>query len=126
MILGDSAYQCTPSIITPFKDYGNLQPKHTFFNFKHSQTRVTIEQAFGMLKSRFRQLFYCKLRSNEVLLHFIRACVVLHNLCIDNNDGVIDLVDVEATTMENFDGLDSRTGIQKRDDICDALFQNRS
>lgn len=127
LILADSAYQCTRSIITPFKDYGNLQDKHTNFNFIHSQTRIAIEHAFGLLKQRFRQLYFCKLRNIEMLLHFIRSCIVVHNICIDNNDEVIDLVNLEETVdLVNFSGTDSRTGIQKRNDICDNLFQNRN
>ncbi|KAK9743659.1 DDE superfamily endonuclease [Popillia japonica] len=55
-ILGDSAYPLREYLLTPYRDYGNLNNREQNFNKKLSGTRVLIENAFGLLKSRFRQL----------------------------------------------------------------------
>ncbi|RGB22864.1 hypothetical protein C1646_775394 [Rhizophagus diaphanus] len=42
-------FNCFTSI--PYKDIGRgLIQQQTYFNFKHSQTRIKVEQAFGLLK----------------------------------------------------------------------------
>lgn len=79
-ILGDSAYTCQQNLITPYRDHGNLSTAAKNFNHRLSQCRVDIENTFGILKQRIRQLYYCKLQGIEYLCHFIRACCVLHNL----------------------------------------------
>ncbi|XP_066590811.1 uncharacterized protein [Prorops nasuta] len=55
-LLGDSAYPCLNWLIPPFKDNGNFISNKKIFNYRHSATRVVIENAFGLLKGRFRRL----------------------------------------------------------------------
>ncbi|XP_036329506.1 putative nuclease HARBI1 [Rhagoletis pomonella] len=84
-ILGDSAYPCSDYIITPFKDNGHLTRDQKYFNIQLSKGRVVVENSFGILKQRFRQLYYCKLRGMKKLCHFIGACCVLHNIANEND-----------------------------------------
>lgn len=56
-LLGDSGFPLLQWLITPFRDYGNLNRQQKLFNKSHSKCRKVIERAFGMLKSRFRRLF---------------------------------------------------------------------
>jgi len=79
-------------MLTPYKDNGHLTNAEKHFNKTLSRERVCIEHAFGVLKQRFRQLFYTKLRGIKCLCHFIRACVVLHNLA-DEEDFDFDYAD---------------------------------
>ncbi|XP_026826315.1 putative nuclease HARBI1 isoform X2 [Ooceraea biroi] len=58
-ILGDTAYPLKKYLITPYKDYGNLTEEQRNFNYKFCVCRVKIENAFGLLKARFRQLLGC-------------------------------------------------------------------
>jgi hypothetical protein len=52
-ILGDGGYPNLSWLIVPYKDIGRgLIQKQTYFNRKHSQTRIKVEQAFGLLKGR--------------------------------------------------------------------------
>lgn len=83
VILGDSAYPCLRNLLTPYKDNGNLTATERNFNMKLSHCRILIEHSFGMLKQKFRQLYHLKLRDISLICHFIRACCVLHNLCLD-------------------------------------------
>jgi hypothetical protein len=55
-LLGDSAYPCLDWLVTPFKDNGALSRSQRLFNYRHSSTRIVIENAFGLLKGRFRRL----------------------------------------------------------------------
>lgn len=79
-ILADSVYSCQSMILTPYRDNGHLTAAQANYNVTPSSCRVIIENSFGILKQRFRQLYYCKLKGIKKLCHFIRACCVLHNL----------------------------------------------
>ncbi|KAL1426890.1 hypothetical protein MTO96_000426 [Rhipicephalus appendiculatus] len=94
-ILGDAAYPLREYLLTPVRDYGNMRPEEIEYNLRHSKTRVRIENAFGLLKGRFRQLLYLEFWSVERATLFILACCVLHNLCIEAGD--TELVDDEDT-----------------------------
>ncbi|CAN8016844.1 unnamed protein product [Ixodes persulcatus] len=85
-ILGDAAYPVREHLITPFRDYGKLTQAQRDFNFKLSQTRVKIENAFGVMKARFRQLLLLEFWRVKKATKFMLACCVLHNLCILNGD----------------------------------------
>ncbi|GES88804.1 protein ANTAGONIST OF LIKE HETEROCHROMATIN PROTEIN 1-like [Rhizophagus clarus] len=52
-ILGDGGYLNLSWLIVSYKDIGRgLTQEQTYFNRKHSQTRIKVEQAFGLLKER--------------------------------------------------------------------------
>lgn len=105
-LLGDSAYQLREHLLTPYKDYGNLTEGERIFNKKFCATRVKIENAFGKLKGRFRQLMRLDFHNVEIMAKFIMACCAMHNLCIDNNDTIDDeLQDTsqQANNINNFD-----------------------
>lgn len=85
-LLGDAAYPVRPYLITPYRDYGNLTESHKVFNQKLSTTRVKIENSFGILKQRFRQLIRLDFKSVRKSSLFIISCCVLHNFCIESDD----------------------------------------
>lgn len=91
-ILGDAAYPSREFLMTPIRDYGSLDASDKAFNAKLSSTRVLIENAFGELKGRFRQLQRVDLTTVDNMTKFILACCVLHNICIDNGDSPDGLV----------------------------------
>ncbi|XP_017469591.1 PREDICTED: uncharacterized protein LOC108361483 [Rhagoletis zephyria] len=115
-LLGDSAYPCTQYVITPYKDNGHLTAAQKNFNVKLSSGRVAIEHTFGILKQRFRQLYYCKLRGSRKLCHFIRACCVLHNIANESDLEFSPEVLIEERA-ENECGETAR-GNSVRDAIC--------
>lgn len=114
-ILGDSAYPICTWLLTPYKDYGNLTPSHVDYNYRFSKTRVKIENAFGLLKSRFRQLIRLDFWKVKTMSRFILSCCVLHNLCIDNND-TIEFEPENQFHGENLDNnlIQASTNILKR------------
>jgi hypothetical protein len=85
-MIGDSAYPISNSLITPYRDTGNLTPIQINYNFKHSSTRMTIERAFGMMKCRFRRLKFFDSPDLVFIVQSVIVCSMLHNIAIDSND----------------------------------------
>lgn len=52
LLLGDSAYRLTPSMMTPFQRVTTAAEGR--YNHAHAKTRGYIERTFGLWKSRFR------------------------------------------------------------------------
>lgn len=87
----DAAYCASESLMVPFSGV-NLNivcPAKEWFNYWHSQLRITIECTFGIFIQRWG-IFWTDLRfsiSNVVAI--VHACVRLHNFCINRNLPVI-------------------------------------
>ncbi|CAH1960814.1 unnamed protein product [Acanthoscelides obtectus] len=79
-ILGDSGYPCLRYLLTPFRDNGHLTRRQKNYNYILSFNRYIIEHCFDVLKQKFRKLYHLKFRVVAFMVHFIRACAVLHNL----------------------------------------------
>lgn len=130
-LLADSAYPINTFLLTPFKNYGNLTAEQQNYNYRLSRTRVVIENAFGILKQRFRQL----IRTDFWLVHttakFIIATCVLHNLCINQEDyWEIDIAE-NNNLHRNYDNAydfghraERVLGENKRNYICQQLANN--
>lgn len=123
-ILGDSAYKCTNYVLTPYRDNGHLTRIQKNYNFKHSSTRVHIEQCFGLLKGRFRILKHVNVYNTEFIPKIIVACCVLHNICVEKQDSAIS--NIEEEEEDNFEEINycdkENIGCQKRNIIANKLF----
>ncbi|XP_062598298.1 putative nuclease HARBI1 [Saccostrea cucullata] len=90
-ILGDSGYPLRPWLLTPV---GNPTSRgEDRYNGSHRRTRVVVEQAFGVLKSRFR----CLHKTGGALEYtpakcckIVYVCCQLHNICIDKRIPVFE------------------------------------
>ena len=83
-ILGDGGYPNLSWLIVPYKDIGRgLTQQQTYFNLKHFQTRIKVEQAFGLLKGRWRCLLQNLEISFEIVSYIITA---FHNICKERHD----------------------------------------
>lgn len=51
-LLGDSAYPCIRTLMTPYKDNGHLTDAETSYNAKLSSCRVRVEHTIAILKQR--------------------------------------------------------------------------
>ncbi|CAN7995053.1 unnamed protein product [Ixodes pacificus] len=95
-LLGDAAYSIREHILKPFKNYGGMTKPKSTYNRRHAATRVIIENTFGLLKQRFRQLRYVEFTTVDNITQLIVGCCVLHNICMDGGDlSVDDLLTVE-------------------------------
>lgn len=122
-ILGDSGYPCERHLITPFKNHGNLTRAQIEFNSRLSGNRYIVEHCFGHLKQKFRQLYHVKLRKIETVVHFIRACCVLHNLSLDDDfmfDEIENVNQLAIQVPEN----ENLPEDYERDDVNGIQFRN--
>jgi hypothetical protein len=61
------------------------QEKHRFFSMKQASVRKNMECAFGLLKKMFDILaISVRSYSQRILDLIIRACIILHNMIIDD------------------------------------------
>jgi hypothetical protein len=84
-LIGDGGHFLRPFLLTPFRDARTNRERN--FNRRLSRTRVTIERAFGVLKSRFRCLDHSggALQYNpSKACSIVVACCVLHNFALAN------------------------------------------
>ncbi|KAE8195680.1 hypothetical protein CF328_g4359 [Tilletia controversa] len=90
-LVADSAYTNSDIVVTPYKKpLANRLPNRRF-NKLLSSIRIDIEHAFGLLKGRWTSLKGLRVRLlNDsqlgVACMWITACVVLHNILIDQRD----------------------------------------
>ena len=82
---GDSAFPRHPWLLKGYNE-DTRDPQQRYFNKKLCSARVVTENAYGMLKGRFRFLYKkteCRMYN---LKYVIMACIMLHNLCISLHD----------------------------------------
>jgi len=127
-ILGNGGYPNLSWLIVPYKNVGRqLIQKQTYFNLKHSQTRIKVEQAFGLLKGRWRCLLHNLEVSFEIVSHIITACCILHNICEERCD-FLPLEEQHHDTGTDINGetnaSETSEGNAIRNAICDLLWNN--
>lgn len=83
-ILGDTAYQISTSVITPFRTTKSLTSSGQSFNTKHSRSRVQVEYVIGRLKHMFSSLneltvlLSCDAR-HQFICDWILVCGIIYN-----------------------------------------------
>ncbi|CAH1990700.1 unnamed protein product [Acanthoscelides obtectus] len=127
-ILGDSGYPLQKNLLTPYKDRGTLTQQQINYNIKLSKNRCIIEHSFGMLKQKFRQLYHIKLRKIPLIVHFVRAVCVLHNIAIKDelpDANLIETIEAENAAVaigdDNEDIEDDGSAVAIRDHIAAIL-----
>ena len=82
--VGDTAFPQFAWLVKAFPD--TRDPKKRFFNTKLCGARVVTENAYGMLKGRWRIIYKkCEAKLYNIK-YVVMVCVLLHNLCIARND----------------------------------------
>ena len=96
-VVADGGYALRPGIHIPYvikvdmpgaPANSVLRPYMRDYNYYHSSTRMVVEQAFGVLKGRWRILLVTDKfpYTPKTILKMVQACAVLHNICIDEDD----------------------------------------
>ena len=121
-LLGDSAYPCDTFLMCPYKDNGHLTKVQKRFNVCLSSSRVVIEQAYGLLKGRFRRLKYLDMVDLKLATKVVTVACIMHNLCIDNNEDE-ETIDLSIDDEDICSDCDSHSvlGNAKRDSIAAVL-----
>lgn len=132
-ILGDAGYTQYQHLMTPYPIREEMPADEAFYNLLHSRTRIVVEGALGLLKSRFRIFKEClNQKSFKESADLIRSCIVLHNIILILGDETDVDVDQESREIiendnnedelgEKIDGILAR---QKRNMIKDYLYSN--
>jgi len=82
-IAGDNAYRASEFMVVPWPGR-NLDTAKDSFNFWHSNSRITIEGAFGILTQRWGIFWRPIPCSIKLATKIVVACMTLHNLCMDD------------------------------------------
>lgn len=129
-LLGDAAYPLLPGLMVPVRDNGHLTQAQVRYNALHSAARAVVERCFGRLKGKFRRLKSLDVTRTDYSSVIIETCIVLHNICLDDefdeSSSVDDVADddVECDSTDQSAPADHRRADKaklKRDRIMNAL-----
>ena len=84
-MVGDSAFLARPWLLKAYPDTTKNR-KERYFNKKLRSARVVSENAYGMLKGRFRIIYKKEECRRQNVKAVSMACIALHNLCIVRSD----------------------------------------
>lgn len=77
-MVGDDAFPLMDNLMKPFRRK-NLTTEQAIFNYRLSRARRIVENAFGILSSRFRTLLREINLCPEIATPIVLACTHLHN-----------------------------------------------
>jgi hypothetical protein len=89
-IIGDKAYPVLSWCIPLYINRGNLTPAKVHFNNVQAKTREVVERSFALLFGRFRRLKFLDMNRTDLISATVLAATVLHNVCLDFQDLLID------------------------------------
>jgi hypothetical protein len=128
--LGDGGYPNLSWLIVPYKDIGRgLTQEQTYFNLKHSQSRIKVEQAFGLLKGRWRCLLNKLEVSFEIVSHIVTTCCILHNICEERCDFLPPeerYHEIGTDINRELNAIETSEGNAIRNSICNFLWNQRN
>lgn len=90
--------------------------------FRASRARRVVENAFGILSSRFRVLRSPILQNYENAVKTVKACVVLHNFIMQNHNADGKYLNASSVQREDENG-DILQGIWEQDHTQNALYR---
>nr|XP_054919806.1 putative nuclease HARBI1 [Dermacentor andersoni] len=104
-LLGDSGYHLEPWLLSPVTGHPPLHTAEGRYNTAHAAMRSVVERCIGLLKSRFRclQRYRALHYEPERVANIVAACAVLHNLCLDEGDVLLDDVSDDSSNSSSDD-----------------------
>ena len=117
MILSDGGFHKRACFIAP--DYPAVNQLENSFNTRISSARCIVENAFGLLKMKWRRLHQHSIaESTRVVPQLILCACMLHNICIDAGD-VND--EEDAAIRDDAEAVEDRAEINA---ACDRILAN--
>ncbi|XP_072142672.1 putative nuclease HARBI1 [Dermacentor andersoni] len=104
-LLGDSGYPLEPWLLTPVTGHPPIHTAEGRYNTAHASMRSVVERCIGPLKSRFRclQRYRALHYEPDRAANIVAACAVLHNLCLDEGDVLLDDVSDDSSSSSSSD-----------------------
>ena len=85
-LLGDDAFALTPWMVKPYSQR-QLTREERIANYRISRGRRVVENAFGILVSRFRILLSTMQQRPRIIRDIVFMCVMLHNMLRTHQGG---------------------------------------
>eukprot|EP00117_Sycon_ciliatum_P009471 scpid39808/ scgid11749/ Putative nuclease HARBI1; Harbinger transposase-derived nuclease len=125
-LVGDNTYPLRGDLMVPYLDPEDLGQQQ--YNGSLFMAHQCIAHSFALLKCRWRRLNYVDGSDFDLLVQCIAACCVLHNLCLQSNDGAEDMI-ASASNGVTYQGMpqdpvyeqSDQAVVLKRDNIQVAL-----
>lgn len=99
VILGDEAFPLTKYLMKPYPRRNILTKKEKIYNYRHCRARRIVENAFGILASRFRVFRRQILLKPVTVVKLVKAACSLHNWIrksgLSQNPISVDIEDLE-------------------------------
>ncbi len=102
VVLGDDAFKLTKNVMKSYvgRRVTDLYRGQRVFNYRVSSARRVVENAFGILCSRWRIFHPTIYLSPDKVDSVVKACVVLHNLLTKEDDEITRSVSGGLITLE--------------------------
>ena len=111
VFIGDEAFPLREHLLRPFPKKQLGDEDKSYFNYRLSRARMTVECAFGIAASKFRILQKSIETKIENADHIVKAICILHNVIIDLEKNQVDLKTIETETeISSTNYLDSIRG----------------
>ncbi|KAL3779629.1 hypothetical protein ACHAW5_000595 [Stephanodiscus triporus] len=120
VLFGDNAYINSSFMATPFPNVSSGSKDD--YNFFHSQLRIRVECAFGMLVHRWgilRSAIPMGITIQKTVA-LVNALAKLHNYCIDRKDGTDTVCEPTAEDLANITTSEGGYVSMVRVDACDV------
>jgi hypothetical protein len=89
VMLADAGYFAHHALLVPFSRRQEYTDTQQNFNYLHARGRVVVENAFGILKMRFRRFHHHDIAEDvDLVPRLVVAGCILHNLCRIQSDFV--------------------------------------
>ncbi|XP_049518614.1 uncharacterized protein LOC125943366 [Dermacentor silvarum] len=120
VFIGDEAFQLRPDFMRPLPG-SRTEPKDIVFNYRLSRARRCVENAFGILASRWRIYQKTIDLSPKNVDSVIKATCVLHNfLCLECNGGDHYCPPGYADSEDTFGNL--REGVWRQNNAATGML----
>lgn len=105
VFVADEAFPLHTNLMRPYpgRSTGNLPQEHNVFNYRLSRARRVVENAFGILASRWRVYRKPIIASKDTIVNIIKATVCLHNWLRERRtsgyvtEGLVDIFNADGT-----------------------------